>query len=163
MSRMIASVVMLAMAQGASCLLLPPTAPVRAGTPLQARPVRRAPEPHASMLAEVAASASSAATAADAATSLLLAASVDPSAADAPVDFGEVFRAGMTIAVASVGATVFVGFLVRSKYDDLEQSFFDAQDEELERDGRQSADNAKTQTAKDFFGDLESTQTPPTP
>ena len=37
--------------------------------------------------------------------------------------------AGMSIAFAAIGATIFVGILVRGKYDDIEQSFFDAQDD----------------------------------
>ena len=46
--------------------------------------------------------------------------------------FSEVFLAGMSIALASVVATVFVGILVRGNYDDLEASFFEAQDDSLE-------------------------------
>ena len=46
--------------------------------------------------------------------------------------FSEVFLAGCSIALASVVATVFVGILVRGNYDDLEASFFEAQDDSLE-------------------------------
>ena len=46
--------------------------------------------------------------------------------------FSEVFLAGASIALASVVATVFVGILVRGNYDDLEASFFEAQDDSLE-------------------------------
>ena len=51
--------------------------------------------------------------------------------ADGPL-FSEVFLAGASIALASVVATVFVGILVRGNYDDLEASFFEAQDDSLE-------------------------------
>jgi hypothetical protein len=90
----------------------------------------------------------------DAAPSLLLA---------ADDVFGEVFMAGMSIAFASLGATVFVGFLVNGKYDDIEQSFFDAQDEEVERDGERAASSGSTQAAMDFFGDVNPTTAAPPP
>jgi len=76
--------------------------------------------------------------------------------------FGEVFMAGMSIAFASVGATVFVGILVNGKYDDIEQSFFEAQDEEVTRDGDRAA-SSSSQAAKDFFGDVNPTSTPSPP
>jgi len=146
---------------GTSCLLAGASMRTRVPTasrPLQLRAARRSPDPRASLIPDVAASASSAIAAADAA-SLLLA---EASSSAAP-DFGEVFMAGMTIAFAGVGATIFVGFLVRGKYDEVEQSFFDAQDEEVARDGVRAAADSKSQTAKDFFGDSTPSAAPPAP
>jgi nitrogen fixation-related uncharacterized protein len=71
--------------------------------------------------------------------------------------FGEVFMAGMSIAFAAIGATVFVGIVVRGKYDDLEQSFFDAQDEQLLED-KQLKVTTKSQVVSDFFGDVNPTE-----
>ena len=69
--------------------------------------------------------------------------------------FGEVFMAGMSIAFAAVGATVFVGIIVRGRYDDIEKSFFEAQDDKLAKDksivGRQQSEDADM--VADFFGD----------
>ena len=61
--------------------------------------------------------------------------------------FGEVFMAGMAIAFAGVGATVFVGILVRGKYDDIEQSFFDSQDEEVARETASSSSTSRRWTS----------------
>jgi hypothetical protein len=41
--------------------------------------------------------------------------------------FGEVFLAGMSIAAAAIGATLFIGIIVRSNYDNIEKSFFERQ------------------------------------
>lgn len=76
--------------------------------------------------------------------------------------FGEVFMAGMSIAFAAIGATVFVGILVRGKYDDLEQSFFDAQDEQLLED-KELSNQAGGQAVSDFFGDINPTDAPEPP
>ena len=70
---------------------------------------------------------------------------------------GEVFMAGMAIAFATVGTTIFVGILVRAKYDDIEASFFEAQDEERARDSEEYARRGTDQAAKDFFGDSNPT------
>lgn len=72
--------------------------------------------------------------------------------------FGEVFMAGMSIAFAAIGATVFVGILVRGKYDDIEQSFFDAQDDMVDDD--KQLDSVKSQAVSDFFGDINPTEAP---
>eukprot|EP00316_Scyphosphaera_apsteinii_P025797 CAMPEP_0119313254 /NCGR_PEP_ID=MMETSP1333-20130426/28499_1 /TAXON_ID=418940 /ORGANISM="Scyphosphaera apsteinii, Strain RCC1455" /LENGTH=135 /DNA_ID=CAMNT_0007318053 /DNA_START=93 /DNA_END=500 /DNA_ORIENTATION=+ len=47
--------------------------------------------------------------------------------------FDKTFLAGISIALAGVVSTVFIGIIVRGRYDSLEQSFFDTQDEERER------------------------------
>ena len=77
--------------------------------------------------------------------------------------FGKVFLAGMSIAAAAVGATVFVGFIVRNRYDDIESSYFQAQDDELSR--QNAADQKQTasgdQTARDFFGDVNAREETP--
>jgi hypothetical protein len=66
--------------------------------------------------------------------------------------FGEVFMAGMSIAFAAIGATVLVGVLVRGRYDDVEQSFFDAQDAALEEEEAKRA-VGRDQAARDFFSE----------
>ena len=71
--------------------------------------------------------------------------------------FGEVFMAGMSIAFAAIGATVFVGIVVRGKYDDLEESFFAAQDEQLMED-KELKVTTKSQAVSDFFGDVNPTE-----
>lgn len=73
--------------------------------------------------------------------------------------FGEVFMAGMSIAFAAIGATVFVGIVVRGKYDDLEESFFAAQDEQLMED-KELKVTTKSQAVSDFFGDVNPTESP---
>ena len=70
--------------------------------------------------------------------------------------FGEVFLAGISIAFAAIGSTIFVGILVRGKYDDVEQSLFDAQDEEVMREGERAA-ASRSQVTKDFFGEINPT------
>ena len=77
--------------------------------------------------------------------------------------FGEVFMAGMSIAFAAIGATVFVGILVRGNYDAIEQSFFEMQDEEVARDSEKRASSGSTDVARDFFGDSNPTPAAPPP
>ena len=77
-------------------------------------------------------------------------------------DFGEVFMAGMSIAFAAIGATVFVGILVRGRYDDVEKSFFEAQDEALSRE-KDPTSSTNQQAVSAFFGDTEpQLEAPPT-
>jgi len=125
----------------ATSLLLSPAC--RAPTPTRGSlPTRTPPSPHASALVDAPAAA---------AASLLL--------ADNDV-FGEVFMAGMSIAFAAVGATVLAGVIIRGKYDDIEQSMFDAQDEASDREA--AKDNFKASTAvNDFFGDTVPRQEAP--
>jgi len=66
--------------------------------------------------------------------------------------FGKTFLAGMSIALASVVATVFVGIVVRGNYDDIEASFFEAQEGALVEEAEKQKDT--TQSARDFFGDV---------
>lgn len=73
--------------------------------------------------------------------------------------FGEVFMAGMSIAFAAVGVTIFVGILVRGKYDDIEKSFFEAQDEQLAEERTKEA--PPSQAVSDFFGDVNPTEARP--
>jgi len=68
--------------------------------------------------------------------------------------FGEVFAAGMSIAFAAVATTVFVGIVVNGRYDDIEQSFFEAQDKKLAQDESQKKPESSS-AVSDFFGDLE--------
>merc|ERR1719263_2418808 len=79
--------------------------------------------------------------------------------------FSEVFLAGASIALASVVATVFVGILVRGNYDDLEASFFEAQDDSLEESAERDSRAENTDAARDFFGDsnVREAAPPPTP
>ena len=65
--------------------------------------------------------------------------------------FSEVFLAGASIALASVVATVFVGILVRGNYDDLEASFFEAQEDSLEESREKDSRAENTDAARDFF------------
>mmetsp|Transcript_54944 Transcript_54944/g.126471 ORF Transcript_54944/g.126471 Transcript_54944/m.126471 type:complete len:152 (-) Transcript_54944:341-796(-) len=73
--------------------------------------------------------------------------------------FGSVFAAGMSIAFASLATTLLVGLVVRSNYDEIEASFFDAQDEALEREAS-DAEQVDVEV-RDFF--LESSPPPPPP
>ena len=66
--------------------------------------------------------------------------------------------AGMSIAFAAIGATIFVGILVRGKYDDIEQSFFDAQDDLVLED--KQLKETKSQVVSDFFGDINPSEAP---
>ena len=70
--------------------------------------------------------------------------------------FGEVFLAGISIAFAAVGATVFLGIIVRGRYDDIEKSFFEAQDEALAQDQEAASGRAVI----DFFGDSAADELP---
>ena len=81
-------------------------------------------------------------------------------AQNAPPDFGEVFLAGISIAFAAVGATVFVGILVNGNYDNIEQSFFESQDDELRKEGDRASSSPSKQAAIDFFGDVNPTAAP---
>ena len=62
--------------------------------------------------------------------------------------------AGMSIAFATVCMTIFVGFLVRGKYDDVEKSFFEAQDEVVRDDKEKQEKVGTSQVVSDFFGDV---------
>ena len=77
--------------------------------------------------------------------------------------FSEVFLAGASIALASVVATVFVGILVRGNYDDLEASFFEAQDDSLEESREKDSRAESSSAARDFFGDVNVREAAPTP
>ena len=73
--------------------------------------------------------------------------------------FGQVFLAGMSIALASIGSTVLVGFLVRNKFDEIESSYFEKQDEDV------AQERAKTRIVsdevRDFFGsDIDPVEAP---
>ena len=129
-------------------LLLPSAAGLQLLSAPRAPPPapQRAPAPRAALLFEPE-------TATAAATTLLAAEDT----------FGEVFKAGMSIAFAAVGTTVMVGVLVRGRYDDIEQSFFDAQDEQIAEDERRrtSMDNGGGQAVTNFFGDLNPTEASP--
>ena len=153
--------VLLAVASPTACLLLAPHATSARHAPLprtsQPASQRRAPPPTALLSGgggaadaaamAAAAAATGAANAVASSSSLLLAA--DP-------DFGEVFLAGMSIAFAAIGTTVFVGILVNGKYDAVEKSFFDAQDDALANAGKadEKADEKSRQVVSDFFGDV---------
>ena len=76
--------------------------------------------------------------------------------------FGEVFLAGMSIAFAAIGTTVFVGILVNGKYDDIEKSFFDAQDDAV-AEATAKNDVQRSQVVSDFFGDVNPTEDSPKP
>ena len=125
-----------------AALLLTPTSLAPAQSVIA---LRTPPEPRA-LLAETPTAAMAAVTSAATAlppTSLLLA---------ADDVFGEVFMAGMSIAFAAVGATVLAGVIIRGKYDEIEKSMFDAQDEQSDRDA--VSDNKKSATSvDDFFGE----------
>jgi len=66
--------------------------------------------------------------------------------------FGSVFMAGMSIAAAGVGTTVFAAFIVNGRYDEIERSMFDAQDRDLEQQMSKRAE--VTEDVRDFFGDV---------
>lgn len=65
--------------------------------------------------------------------------------------FGEVFMAGMSIALASVAVTIFVGFVIRGNYDNIEQSFFDRLDDRLDEDAALT-DTSSEDAVDNFFG-----------
>ena len=64
--------------------------------------------------------------------------------------FGEVFLAGMSIALAGVGTTVLAAFIVNGRYDEIEASIFEAQD----RDVQSAQPDAVEDDVKAFFGDV---------
>ena len=68
--------------------------------------------------------------------------------------FGEVFLAGMAIALATVGTTIFAGILVRGRYDDIEQSIFDREDDDVQQSDQRAGDEAVGSDVIDFFGDV---------
>ena len=76
--------------------------------------------------------------------------------------FGEVFLAGMSIALASVAVTIFVGFVIRGNYDDIEQSFFDRLDDRLEDDSALK-DTTSEDAVDSFFGTSVPQPRPPPP
>ena len=63
-----------------------------------------------------------------------------------------VFWAGMSIAAAGVGTTVFAAFIVNGRYDDIEASMFAAQDDDVRKAQEKQAD--VSQDVADFFGDV---------
>ena len=69
--------------------------------------------------------------------------------------FGEVFLAGMSIALAAVAATVFVGFVVRGRYDAIEESFFESQDDSQAKKAAADLKSTNDASAADFFGDID--------
>jgi len=62
--------------------------------------------------------------------------------------FGKTFLAGISIAAASLVTTIFIGFVVRGKYDELEQSFFAEQEAALSKVEVDEVDSE----VSDFFG-----------
>ena len=159
----IAALLLLLLSSPGASLLVGPGGPVMraslAACPSE-RSSQRATHPQAMLLMpELATAASSApdgnALAAVAPTLLLAGEDV----------FGEVFMAGMSIAFAALGTTVFVGILVNAKYDDIEKSFFDAQDDAIAESTAQSAKKAQgsQQVVSDFFGDVNPTEDTPKP
>lgn len=77
--------------------------------------------------------------------------------------FGEVFMAGMSIAFAAVGATLFVGLVVRGNYDKIEKGFFDSQDAALnEPEPFAERKQAKSDAATSgFFGNTNAREIMP--
>ena len=69
--------------------------------------------------------------------------------------FGKTFLAGMAIAAAAVTSTVFIGIVVRGKYDEVEASFFDAQDA-ARQDAAQQV--GVEEEVSGFFGNLNPTE-----
>ena len=59
--------------------------------------------------------------------------------------------AGMSIALASVAVTIFVGFVIRGNYDNIEQSFFDRLDDRLDEDAALT-DTSSEDAVDNFFG-----------
>lgn len=66
--------------------------------------------------------------------------------------FGSVFAAGMSIALAGVGTTIFAAFIVNGRYDEIERSMFEAQEEEAERAAAKQS--GVSEDVKDYFGDI---------
>ena len=63
--------------------------------------------------------------------------------------FGKTFLAGMSLALAGVVSTIFVGFLVQGNYEAIEQSFFDEQDAAIDDIKREAVND----DVKAFFAD----------
>lgn len=66
--------------------------------------------------------------------------------------FGSVFMAGMSIAAAGVGTTVFAAFIVNGRYDEIEASMFEAQDRDVAKQKAQQV--GVEDDVRDFFGDI---------
>lgn len=69
--------------------------------------------------------------------------------------FGSVFLAGMSIAVAGIGTTIFAAFIVNGRYDEIERSMFEEQDRALMQ--KPKVDEAEIKDVRDFFGDVNPT------
>lgn len=69
--------------------------------------------------------------------------------------FGKTFLAGMAIAAAAITSTVFIGIVVRGKYDEVEESFFDAQDA-ARQDAAQQV--GVEEEVSGFYGNLNPTE-----
>jgi len=146
MRGLLASLLLACAADVAWCFTAVPSQ--RGGAPTAACRRNRAPSPRAALVDLSAAAAPDA----------LLLRAPTLLVADGDV-FGEVFAAGMSIAFAAIAATVFVGIVVNGRYDEIEQSFFEAQDKKLSEDQSKFEEKAKSSTAvSDFFGDLEPQQ-----
>ena len=73
--------------------------------------------------------------------------------------FGSVFAAGMSIAAAGVGTTMFAAFIVNGRYDEIERSMFEQQDRDVATQmGKQEDVN---DDVRDFFGDVNPQAAPP--
>ena len=70
--------------------------------------------------------------------------------------FGKTFLAGMAIAAAAITSTVCIGVLVRSRYDEVEASFFAAQDEA--RSDSVAQTSLVDSDVADFYGDVDPTE-----
>ena len=57
----------------------------------------------------------------------------------------------MSIALAGFGSTVLVGMLANANFDNVEKSFFEAQDEQLRKDAAASAPTERDAAVVDFF------------
>ena len=77
--------------------------------------------------------------------------------------FGQVFLAGMSIALAGFGSTVLVGMLANANFDNVEKSFFEAQDEQLRKDAAASAPTERDAAVVDFFSGASDASPPPPP
>ena len=77
--------------------------------------------------------------------------------------FGQVFLAGMSIALAGFGSTVLVGMLANANFDNVEKSFFEAQDEQLRKDAAASAPTERDAAVVDFFSGANDASPPPPP
>ncbi|KAL1498516.1 hypothetical protein AB1Y20_013839 [Prymnesium parvum] len=66
--------------------------------------------------------------------------------------FGSVFAAGMSIALAGVGTTMVAAFIVNGRYDEIERSMFESQDQEA-ADAAAKQEGVK-EDVREFFGDI---------